>query len=117
MIKRFFFQEWREAAGLTQKQLGKLIGLSKTQISRIENGERDFTGDFLADFQQAVGNFEIGDPLNRPPASFANGHTPKVTDEDVEARLFTRAKEIRKALRAQKDKPKLPAGKPKKPKN
>jgi transcriptional regulator with XRE-family HTH domain len=104
-MKRFFFQQWREFAGLTQRQMARMTGMSKTSISRIETGDRDFTGDFLSDFQQAVGCHNIGDPLNGPPPTSANGGAARVSDEDIEARLFQRAKEIRKALRAQKDKP------------
>lgn len=32
---------WRDHAGLKQEELGKLVGLSKVQISRIELGQRD----------------------------------------------------------------------------
>lgn len=32
---------WRGQAGLKQEELGKLVGLSKVQISRIELGQRD----------------------------------------------------------------------------
>lgn len=32
---------WRDQAGLKQEELGKLIGVSKVQISRIELGQRD----------------------------------------------------------------------------
>ena len=32
---------WRDQAGLSQEELGKLVALSKVQISRIELGQRD----------------------------------------------------------------------------
>lgn len=61
------FAAWRRWAGLTQSQLGELVGLTKTTISRIERGARPFTSYFLCDFQRATGCPELGAPLSRPP--------------------------------------------------
>ena len=63
---RNYFREWRKFAGYTQQTLGEKIGMAPGSISRIETGERDFNGHFLALFCAAVG-CRPGDPLNRPP--------------------------------------------------
>ena len=44
---RLFLREWREHRQLTQEQLAARLETTKSAISRIETGKRDFTGGFL----------------------------------------------------------------------
>ena len=37
---RHYLREWREKRGLLQEQLAKMVGSSKSVISRLETGER-----------------------------------------------------------------------------
>jgi transcriptional regulator with XRE-family HTH domain len=86
---RNYFREWREFAGYTQQTLGEKIGMAAGSISRIETGQRDFNGHFLALFVNAVG-CRPGDPLNRPPDRMPfNGLLP---EDDAE--LGKRAREL-----------------------
>ena len=39
---RNHIREWREAAGLTQVQLGERVGVTGAQISRLETGSRNW---------------------------------------------------------------------------
>lgn len=63
----FFFREWREHAHLTQKQLAERVGKTAATVSRIESGAREFSGEYLLKFAEAVGCPFPGDPINRPP--------------------------------------------------
>lgn len=63
----FFFREWRQHAQLSQKQLAKRVGKTAATVSRIENGMREFSGEYLLKFAEAVGCPFPGDPINRPP--------------------------------------------------
>lgn len=45
----------RKAAGLTQAELGELVGLDQSGISRIEQGKRPVTVDLLLVIAKAVG--------------------------------------------------------------
>lgn len=49
-----FLKQWRIYAGLTQEELGSRMGITGTQISRIEGGKRDFDGRFLMAFKHAI---------------------------------------------------------------
>lgn len=102
-MTRYYFREWREAAGWSQRQMAKLTGLSKTTISRIESGKRAWTSDFLEDFQQAVRCFHIWEPLDRPPYVTNGGPPRRADDAMLQARIFQRAREIRKSLRSESD--------------
>ncbi len=46
---------WRDQAGLKQEELGKLVGLSKVQISRIELGQRDLNFGYARRIAHALG--------------------------------------------------------------
>lgn len=39
-IDRTFLKEWRVFAGLTQEEVGELMGVTSSQVSRIETGSR-----------------------------------------------------------------------------
>lgn len=49
-----YLREWRIYAGLTQEELGKRMGITGTQISRIEGGKRDCDLHFLLAFKNAI---------------------------------------------------------------
>jgi len=63
---RRYFREWRKHAGFTQQRLANQLGVSKTQVSRVETGTRRFKEQYLNDFAAAVG-CEPCDPISRPP--------------------------------------------------
>lgn len=91
---RVYFKEWREAAGLNQKQLADKFGVAPGTISRIERGERDFTGKFLATFVQIVGCPSPGDPISRPPDQFSVDAELMRAPDEVRDYLVNRAAEI-----------------------
>lgn len=45
--RRTFIKEWREFRQLTLERLADRLGMSKAQLSRIENGLSPYTQDFL----------------------------------------------------------------------
>jgi transcriptional regulator with XRE-family HTH domain len=60
---QFYLAEWRKYAGLRQHQLGKLMGVTGAQISRIETGKRDFDGRYLRRFKEAINAYIIKQEL------------------------------------------------------
>lgn len=82
----FFFREWRLHAHLSQKQLAKRVGRTAATVSRIENGMREITRDYLVKFAEAVG-CRPGDPINRPPEKISIDEiieTSDAHDEETE---------------------------------
>lgn len=98
-----YFKEWREAAGFTQPQLGMLIGMSKTHVSRIETGKRLFTSNFLLDFFYATRHIcpHWAEPLLRAPSR--SEYREPVSDEELHLFFFDRRSEHYKSLRRQAD--------------
>ena len=45
--RRTFIRQWRNHRGLTQERLASRLGMSKTQLSRIEISEQPYSQDFL----------------------------------------------------------------------
>lgn len=45
--RRIFLREWREFREKTQVQLADAIGVTKTHVSNIENGKRQYTQELL----------------------------------------------------------------------
>lgn len=45
--RRTFIRAWREYRNLTQDQLAERVGISKPQLSRIENGLQPYSQDLL----------------------------------------------------------------------
>jgi transcriptional regulator with XRE-family HTH domain len=45
----------RVLRGLTQQQLGEMLGMSRSMVSRIETGDRPLEPDQIADICQALG--------------------------------------------------------------
>ena len=52
--RRQFFRHWRKSRGLTLEQLAERLDTSASSLSRIEQGEQDFTGGFLAALADAL---------------------------------------------------------------
>lgn len=65
-FRRMFLKEHREAAGLTQEQLAERMGTTKATVSRIETGQRDYTGGFLEAAADALGKPDAS-VFYRPP--------------------------------------------------
>jgi transcriptional regulator with XRE-family HTH domain len=61
-----FIKEWREYRGLKQPQLAERIGVTKATISRVENGETDYTQSLLEVLADALG-CEPADLIVRNP--------------------------------------------------
>lgn len=53
-------REWRKARGLTQEQLGEMVGTTKAVISHLELGSRGLYSEWLT---------KIADALSVPPAA------------------------------------------------
>jgi len=49
-----YLKDWRLFADLTQEQLGKMLGVTGAQVSRIETGTRDYDGRYLRAFKAAI---------------------------------------------------------------
>ncbi|WP_432815752.1 helix-turn-helix domain-containing protein [Sphingorhabdus sp.] len=62
---------WRDQARLKQEDLGKLVGLSKVQISRIEIGQRDLNFGYARRIAAALGvtTAELLNELDNPVAA------------------------------------------------
>ncbi|MBQ9021371.1 MAG: helix-turn-helix transcriptional regulator [Eggerthellaceae bacterium] len=48
-------RELREVAGLTQSQVGELLGVYQSRISNIENGERTLHAHEIPEYAKALG--------------------------------------------------------------
>lgn len=98
-----YFREWRDAAGFTQEQLGKLVGMSKTHISRIETRKRLFTSIFLLDFYYATKHVcpHWAEPLLRGPSK--SERREPVSDDELERFFFDRHSAQYKSLRQQSE--------------
>lgn len=85
-----YFKEWRKFAGFSQEQLADRMGTSAPTVSRIEKGDRDFSGHYLQTFANAIG-CHPGDPISRLPPT----RVPTLTDEQYAELL-----ELRKLVAA-----------------
>lgn len=66
-MRRTYFREWRIHAGFSQDVIASKLKVTKPTVSRIERGERDFTGKYLFNFADICGCATPGDPISRPP--------------------------------------------------
>lgn len=78
-------QRARAAQGLTQAELGALVSLPQSHISKIERGETDFQWTTLEQIANAVGLSPILVPTGLIPLveSLVNGHAGKGEDEPI----------------------------------
>ena len=78
-------QQTRTARGLTQAELGALVGLPQSHISKIERGETDFQWTTLEQIANAVGLSPILVPTGLVPLveSLMSGREGKSEDEPV----------------------------------
>lgn len=65
--RRTFIRQWREYRQLTQDALGDRIGLSKPQLSRIENGQQPYSQDLLEALAEAL-QTDVASLLMRDPS-------------------------------------------------
>lgn len=70
---RNFLREWREAKGLSQTAVGELVGTDKTQVSKLERGDRRLSTDWLEKFAKA---FKTDPAKLMGPPSAADASTP-----------------------------------------
>ena len=75
----------RTARGLTQAELGALVGLPQSHISKIERGETDFQWTTLEQIANALGLSPILVPTGLVPLveSLVNGREGKGEEEPV----------------------------------
>jgi transcriptional regulator with XRE-family HTH domain len=80
-------REWREAAGLTQRELSRDSGVGKGTIVRIENGESTTprTAKKIADTL----NIQVADLLRTPPIPLGEAPTSSPDETDEERRVDT----------------------------
>ena len=78
-------QQARVARGLTQAELGALVGLPQSHISKIERGETDFQWTTLEQIANAVGLSAVLVPTGLVPVvqSLTNGREGKGEEEPV----------------------------------
>jgi len=87
MLKKIgkILQQARTTRGLTQAELGALVGLPQSHISKIERGETDFQWTTLEQIANAVGLSPLVVPTGLVPLveSLMNGRKGKDEEEPV----------------------------------
>lgn len=66
--QRHFIREWRKHRGLTQDQLAERVGISKPNLSRLENRKQDYTQSLLEALAEAL-QCEPADLIMRDPSA------------------------------------------------
>ena len=80
---RAYLREWRLAKGLTQPELAKRIGTVKSEISRLENGSRNMTLDWMSALSRGMG-ISPEDLMTLPPMGFgAVAPAPRSNDPEL----------------------------------
>ncbi len=74
-----YLAEWRRFRRMTQEKLAELAGTDKTQISRLERGERQMTVKWLSRLAPCLG-CEEHDLLSPPTSDDFNGRLTKKVD-------------------------------------
>jgi hypothetical protein len=97
MLNRYFFREWRRAAGLSLRELAVQIGHSYPKVNRIETGDRDFDGVYLADFARVIGCSSIADPLTRLPDMYVIIGNRMLSDA-AHKEIARRARELQESV-------------------
>jgi transcriptional regulator with XRE-family HTH domain len=65
--KPHYIREWRKHRGLTQEQLAERIGITRSYLTKIENGARRYDQPFLEATAEAL-RCEPGDLVMRGPS-------------------------------------------------
>ena len=87
-------RQLRKAAGLSQMEFSKRIGVSKSSVNMYERGEREpnlETLQHIADFFQVDIGYLLGNPEISAPER-------KITDDDIKFALFGGSGEITDAM-------------------
>jgi len=71
-----FLAAHREAAGMPDHELARLVGTSQPQINRLENGQRKLTIDWLQKIASALD--KAPEDLLKPPAAHGTGNVNEV---------------------------------------
>ena len=86
--KSAYVREWRLAKGLTQPELALRVGTVKSEISRLENGSRRLTLDWMSSLAKAMG-IGVEDLMTAPPMGFgAVKPAPPVKTETLPPKGF-----------------------------
>ena len=64
---RTYFAEWRDWKGWTQQELADRMETTAATVSRVENGDRDWSKGYLEAFAYVIGCPNPTDPITRPP--------------------------------------------------
>lgn len=67
--ERVYLREWRLAKGLTQTELARRTNTVKSEVSRLENGSRRMTLEWMGIFARAMG-VSVEDLMTVPPIGF-----------------------------------------------
>lgn len=103
MLDRYYFFEWRQARGISQREMARRMDIHYSVLSRIEAGKRDWNGQFLAKFAETIG-CHISDPLRAKPGKasvdrWIDDHVQdEVLREDLRHRTQNIAEQLRDAL-------------------
>jgi len=92
-----FLRDWREHRRLTQQQLADRLETTAATVSRIENGNRDYTGAFLLGAADALG-CEPGDLIMRPPSQPSLDATLRSAPERIRAQIIAVAETLLKSV-------------------
>ena len=65
-VDQIYLREWRLAKGLTQPELAARVGSVKSEISRLENGSRRMTFDWMSALARAMA-ISVDDLMTPPP--------------------------------------------------
>lgn len=77
---RLFITEWREKGTLTQDQLARRIGSTKSSVSRWETGERDITLGALGAIAEAL-DVDVADLYRHPDQPSADALLSRLDDQ------------------------------------
>lgn len=70
MQERVYLREWRQTKGMTQPELAARIGTVKSEISRLENGSRRLTTEWMSRIAGALG-ISLTDLFKAPVLDFS----------------------------------------------
>lgn len=73
--------EERQALGMTQRQLARLLGIDQAQVCRIETGEQRLTADLAVEISAIVG-VTLDRLMNRLPHALC-ARPPKKTERQA----------------------------------